>query len=231
MKRLLFIILALILLAQVSFAIDNFTVNSRLFNYRDAELMSARSSWLMYSGEDTLVATTGTGATGYGTSMTTGIIQVGYVDGGEGAYPNDTATDTLVHLKAEEFYFWIHMDTTSRVQGDATFWSYTGDAPDTVGFENIIVRYYMIDTDDPAWRGDTLNIFVEDGRWNSDQYGTYHYEELILPVATAGAINRWWVYRIPVVPCAYIEVIINSADNILETPIIQWRVVAINVGS
>lgn len=226
MRNFVLTILSIFLIVSISQGIE---VNENFLKYKGAQIDGAGNCYWMITGQDTL-APDGADSTGYDSLVTTGILQVQWVAGDAGTYPNLSISDSLVIHGGDMVYLWVEMDTTGFSHTDSSYWDYTVTAPDTVGFEFIVIRYYMDNTEDPAWRGDTLNIFVFDGGWNSDQYGVYHFEEQILPVATAGAIDRWWVYRVPIAPCAYCEIEIHSADNILETPIIKWKLVVIKGG-
>jgi hypothetical protein len=211
--------------------------NPNVTEYREAFMMGGEHSYFYFEGQDTISPAGGVDSTGFDSIMTTGPLNVGWLDADSmGTYPNWTKFDSVTWQDPTMCWLWLRADSNSYVDGTVTgYGEYIlpddpdSAIPDSVGFAKIIVQY-MLNVDDSdnsysAWFADTSNVVAQDGKWNSEDYGIWTYEELIGPISTARMIGAWWIYNIKIPPSGIIDITIESVDDMRETPIYKWRVV------
>jgi hypothetical protein len=203
-------------------------VDSQVFQKSAAQVIGAGQSYFYYSGSDTITHAAGVAATGYDTTGLSGWLQIQWIAGQTGAYPNKDLSDTLTNIGANRYWLWVSVDTTTLSVGDSTGYGKWGDK-DSTGLAKIWWRGALLAADTsgvyPAWLGDSTNIMVYDGAINEPLYGSYQFEESVGTLAQTRGI--WRIYPVRLPPVGWVQFRYRASDAIKEATVVNWRLVAI----
>jgi len=194
---------------------------------REAVLEGGQACHRYWEGQDTL-APAGADSTGYDSLITSDWVQFSWLAGNEGTYPNFSASDSAIIFNVRFCDVWVRQDTTTFSHTDGSY----GDVADgdSVGYAGIWFECILDSTDEDstftAILADSTNRISYDGGWFSDQYGHWIYEDYV-EAFTVNVTNKTWRIhhaRIPI--CSKFRIIIDSRNDMLQTPVTIYRIVA-----
>lgn len=233
MKRLLTII-GLCLFATGAFAVGPHA-NPSAFNYAQARLFGAQAGIVYWSGCDTISPPGAMDTTGHDSIMDTGFLQINWMPGDQGTYPNYSLSDSMTAYAPNTFDLWVRLDTTeycsnvtANLNGYGKWAEQTGNTKcDSLGFYKIYVEYQMLSTDSVGIMADSMQIVAFDGYHSSSPfYGIWQYEDRHIAIAGKANAFKYRLYHLHIPPCLRFRVFIEADKALCEIVRVPWYVVA-----